>query len=121
MRPKKIKTLQGRARNLQTQFINSHTIVVESITNSLANHVVTVSYKPDGTIHARCTCPWAINGGVGCSHVLAALEAVAGKRGRALSFWDNYDAAKKQKRRIFYLAGERANRESGLWITSRAA
>ena len=121
MKPKQIKTLQGRARNLRTAFINRHTIVVESTTNTLANHVVTIIYDADGTIHARCTCPWAINGGVGCSHVLAALEALAEKRGRALSFWDSYEEAKKQKRRIFYLSGARKKDNSGLWITSRAA
>jgi uncharacterized Zn finger protein len=120
MRPKHIKQLQERARDLRAHIVNASTIVVESTTNSTANHVVTVEIDSDGIIHARCTCPWAINGGVACSHVIAALEALAARRGRALSFWDDYDKARRQKHRTFYLSARRARRDSdGVWITSR--
>jgi hypothetical protein len=55
---------------------------------------------------------------VGCTHVLAALEALAARRGRVLSFWENREAARRQKRRTFYLPGRD---DDGIWITSRAA
>ena len=96
MKPKHIKQLQERARDLRATAINPHTFVVESTTHSTANHIVTVEYDDEGVIHARCTCPWAINGGVACSHVIAALDTVAARRGRILSFWNEYDEAHRQ-------------------------
>jgi uncharacterized Zn finger protein len=93
---------------------------VASATNPAANHIVTVDYHRDGTLHAHCTCPWALNGGVGCSHVMAALEALAGKRGRRLSFWQSREEALRQKRRVFCLVDYK-KRGDGIWITSRAA
>lgn len=120
MKPKNIKRLQVRARHLETHIIDSHTVVVESTTTATASHVVTIHYDSDGTIHTRCTCPWAINGGIACSHVIAALDALAARRGRALSFWANRDEARRQKRRLFYLVGPQ-NNNSGIWITSRSA
>lgn len=120
MKPKNIKRLQVRARRLETHIIDSHTVVVESTTTTTASHVVTIHYDQDGTIHTRCTCPWAINGGIACSHVIAALDALAARRGRALSFWTNPDEARRQKRRLFYLVGPQ-NNNSGIWITSRSA
>lgn len=120
MKPKNIKRLQTRAHGLKVNVVDRHTIIVQSTTGSTANHVVTVSYDNDGRIHARCTCAWAINGGVACSHVIAALEKLAAKRGRALSFWLSEQEARRQKRRMFYLenGGKEDNR---IWITSRAA
>lgn len=118
MKPKRIKILQERARHLHATVLNPHTVIVESTSNPAANHVVTLAYQPDGTIQARCTCPWAINGGVGCTHVLAALEALAARRGRVLSFWADREAARRQKRRMFHLPGRD---DDGIWITSRAA
>ncbi len=120
MKPKHIKRLQSRARHLRARIVNRNVIVVESTTGSSANHVVTVEYDSEGTIRARCTCPWAINGGIACSHVIAALDALAARRGRALSFWTDYQAARRQKRRLFYLASQPEDRD-GIWITSRAA
>lgn len=117
MKPKNIKNLQGRARNLKAHILNRNVIVVESTTTPTANHVVTVEYDSEGTIHTRCTCPWAMNGGMGCAHTLAALEALAARRGRALSFWESHDEARRQKHRTFFLAGRR--KDEGLWITSR--
>jgi uncharacterized Zn finger protein len=121
MKPKHIKILQEKARDLHATVLNKNTIVVESTSNQLANHIVTIEYDSEGTIHARCTCPWAINGGIACSHVIAALEALASKRGRRLSFWTDHTQAQRQKKRLFYLQGARARRaeDDGIWITSR--
>jgi hypothetical protein len=59
---------------------------------------------------------------VACSHVIAALEALAAKRGRTLSFWNDYDQARRQKHRTFYLSARRNKRDTdGIWITSRQA
>lgn len=112
-----LKGQQGRARSLKVHIVNRNLIVVGSTTTPTANHVVTVEYDSEGIIHTRCTCPWAMNGNVGCAHSVAALEALAAKRGRALSFWETKADARRQKHRTFYLAGKRA--DEGLWITSR--
>lgn len=117
MKPTNLKGLHGRARNLKAHIINRNLVVVASTTMPTANHIVTVEYDSDGIIHARCTCPWAMHGGIACAHTLAALDALAAKRGRALSFWETRDAARRQKHRTFYLAGRKP--EEGLWITSR--
>jgi uncharacterized Zn finger protein len=117
VKPKNIKRLQAQGKELNAHILNRHTLAVASATSPLANHIVTVEYGPDGTIHARCTCPWAINGGVACSHVIAALERLANTKGRTLSFWTSKEEAERQKHRVFYLAGERD--DEGVWITSR--
>jgi hypothetical protein len=95
-------------------------MAVESVSNPFANHIVTVRFNPDGTIQARCTCPWALNRGVACSHIMAALEYLAGQKGRTLSFWATHEQALRQKHRVFYLTGP-AERAEGVWITSRRA
>ncbi len=118
MKPKYIKQLQAQSRRLQARRVDHDTFVVESVSNPVANHVVTVKFEHDGTIHTRCTCEWAINQGIACSHVMAALEHLASIRGRTLSFWLTEEEAKRQKQRVFYLAGGR--HEDGVWITSRA-
>ncbi len=117
MKPKNIKRLQAQGKELRANLVNRHTLVVRSTSSPLANHIVTVEYRDDGTIHARCTCPWALNGGVACSHVIAALERLANTKGRTLSFWTSKEEAERQKHRIFYLTGERD--DDGVWITSR--
>jgi hypothetical protein len=117
VKPKNIKRLQAQGKELHANVVNRHTLVVESTSSPLANHIVTVEYGADGTIYARCTCPWALNGGVACSHVIAALERLANTRGRTLSFWTSKEQAERQKHRVFYLTGERD--EEGIWITSR--
>ncbi|MBI5670233.1 MAG: SWIM zinc finger family protein [Chloroflexi bacterium] len=120
MKPKNLKNLQNRGRELRAYILNPNLVVVESTSNPMASHVVTVTYQPDGKIHARCTCPWAINGGVGCSHVMAALEHLAEIRGRRLSFWPSREEAQRQKRRIFFLSADTRD-DDGIWITSRAS
>jgi hypothetical protein len=121
MKPKNLKELQEHARDLRAIPVNPRLIVVESTSSPMANHVVTVEYDSDGTIHARCTCPWAIHGGVACTHVIAALEQLAERRGRKLSFWTDHIEAQRQKRRMFYLRGAQRREEDGVWITSRSA
>ncbi|NWG18417.1 MAG: SWIM zinc finger family protein [Chloroflexi bacterium] len=118
MKPKNIKRLQERGKDLRAYILNPNLVVVESTSHPLANHVVTIKYLPDDRIYARCTCPWAINGGVACSHVIAALEHLAEVRGRRLSFWTNEADAQRQKHRLFFLTG--GQRNDGVWITSRS-
>lgn len=118
MKPRNIKHLQVRARDLNATIVNRNTVIVESTTTPTASHVVTVEHDDEGTIHARCTCPWAINGGIACSHVLAALDALASRKGRALSFWTDKQSARRQKHRILFLSGGR-RQSDGVWITSR--
>lgn len=119
MKPKNLKNLQDRGRELRAYILNPNLVIVESTSNPMASHVVTVEYQPDGTIHARCTCPWAINGGIACSHVIAALEHLAEVRGRKLSFWTKREDARRQKRRLFLLPD--TDDQDGVWITSRAS
>ncbi|QPC84743.1 SWIM zinc finger family protein [Phototrophicus methaneseepsis] len=97
--------------------INHNTLVVESVTNPLANHVVTVQFDDDHHVHARCTCPWAVHNGVACTHVIAALQYLAQIKGRRLSFWLTEEEAERQKHRRFYLSGQAEH--DGVWITSR--
>jgi hypothetical protein len=117
VKPKNIKRLQAQGKELHANVINKHTLVVRSTSSPLANHIVTIEYGQNGVIHARCTCPWALNGGVACSHVIAALERLANTRGRTLSFWTSKEEAERQKHRVLYLTGQRDG--EGVWITSR--
>ncbi len=119
MKPVNFKELQGRAKTLRASRINRRTYVVQSLSSQTANHIVTLDYTPDDGIQARCTCPWAINGGVACTHVIAVLEKLAERRGRRLSFWTSENEAQRQKRRRFYLKGGKPS--EGVWITSRTA
>lgn len=119
--PKNIKKLQEASRELEARQVDKHTYVVESRTNPNAHHIVIIHYnKEENAIYARCSCAWAIFNGIACSHVLAALEYVAAKRQRTLSFWNNEQAARRQKHRIFQLVGKR-EKKTGIWITSRRA
>jgi len=118
MIPKRIKKLQTESRRLKTWQVDHNTLVVESDSNPLMQYVVTVRFGKDGTVRARCTCDWAKHQGVGCSHVMAALEYLASLKDRTLSFWLSEEEAKRQKHRVFRLMGDRRNR---IWITSRAA
>ena len=117
MIPRNIKDLQANSRHLRPRLVDADTVIVESASDPESNHTVTIQFKPDGIVHARCTCPWAEHHGVACSHVMAALEYLASLKNRTLSFWTDPEQAHRQKRRVFYLEGE--NRQ-GIWITSRA-
>ena len=120
MKPKHIKSLQTTSRELTCRMLDKHTIVVTSASNPNGHHVVTVHFDESNHVHARCTCEWARHRGVGCSHVMAALEHMANLKKRTLSFWTNEDDARRQKHRRFFLVGG-GNEKQGIWITSRAA
>lgn len=121
MKPKNIKTLQARSRRLITRRVDEHTLVVQSATNPVANHIVTVNFGPGNTVHTRCTCAWAVNRGVGCMHVMAALEYLASLKRRTLSFWPDKESALRQKNRVFHISGAEGltSPDSGIWVTSR--
>lgn len=118
MIPKNIKHLQAQSRRLQARFVDKNTLVVSSVSNPEANHVVTVNFGRHDEIQARCTCPWAMHNGIACSHVMAALEYLASFKERRLSFWSNPEDARRQKQRVFVLKSQRGG--EGVWITSRS-
>jgi uncharacterized Zn finger protein len=118
MKPVHIKQLQAKSQKLQVRRISKDTFVVASRTNPTSQHIVSVKGGRDANIHARCTCPWAHNGGVGCVHVMAVLHMLAAKKRRKLSFWGTLDEARRQRQRILRL-GE--NTHDALYITSRNA
>lgn len=120
MKPKEIKKIQGRSRDLQVMPINLRTFVVESRTDDLNNHIVRVEFLPNGGVRTDCTCTWAKYNGLACAHVIAALEHLAERKGRKLSFWLTEDDALRQKRRVFHMTHP-DNATDGVWITSRAA
>lgn len=119
MKPKEIKKLQHEARKLHVRAVAPRTLLVSSRRNPNAHHIVTVEREPDGSIRARCTCPWAQNGGYGCSHVLAALTYLAHHKQRAISFWLEKEDAERQKHRVLHLAGTNRAGDEGLWMTTR--
>ena len=120
MKPRNIKSLQAQSRQMQARMVDKHTLVVQSTSNPQANHIVTVTFGHEDTIHARCTCQWSLNRGVACTHVMAALEYLASLKDRTLSFWTDREAALRQKHRVFYISPEHDdNREAGVWVTSR--
>lgn len=117
MKPREIKKLQARSRNLRVKMVAPNTLIVTSRTNPYAHHIVSIENAPDGTIYARCTCPWAQNGGYGCSHVLGALNFLASRQKRQLSFWLDLREAQRQKHRILRLAG--TSSDGDIYITTR--
>ena len=119
MKPTEIKKLQHRSRNLRVRRAAPNTLVVTSRSNPYLQHIVTVETDNGGTIHARCTCPWAQNGGYGCSHVMAGLVYLATRQKRAISFWSDLEEAQKQRHRILKLAG--SGPDGDIYITSRPA
>jgi uncharacterized Zn finger protein len=91
-------------------------MVVNSGTNPYLSRVVTIKFGRDGTISARCTCQWAQHGGMGCTHVIAALSKLAARKKRALSFWLTPEEAQRQKQHLLRLSD---GRTENIWITSR--
>ncbi len=118
MKPKDIKRLQRRSRALIVRRVSRGVYVVSSRSSPNLQHIVTVESLPEAAISARCTCPWAQNGGYGCSHVLATLHYIANRQKRTISFWGDLDDAQRQKHRILRLIS--ANDEP-IYITSRPA
>jgi hypothetical protein len=119
-KPRQIKKIQARSRNLKILPINLNRFVVESRTSAPNNHLVEVQFNPDGEVKATCTCAWSRYNGVACAHVIAALEHLAAYKGRRLAFWLTEDDARRQKHRIFHMRSDDNNPDDGVWITSRA-
>jgi uncharacterized Zn finger protein len=114
-KPVNLKQLQTRARKLTVRRVARDTFVVASRSRPTLQHVVTIEYQRDGAIHARCTCPWAEHGGIGCQHVMAVLHTLAGRKRKRLSFWATLTEAQRQRQRVLRLAGDGEE----LYITSR--
>lgn len=114
MLPKNIKNIQNRSRKLAVTQVNGEVFKVQSQT-SVVPHKVTLTVDKDGHIHSACTCEWSRNEGVACAHTLAALNFVANKKQKSLSFWLTEGEARRQNRRVFQLM----NDESQIWVTSR--
>jgi len=119
MKPKRIKKLQARSRNLKVMTLDARTMVVESRSDEFNNHIVKVRFGRRGNVHTECTCDWSKYNGMACAHTMAALEHLASRKGRRLSFWLREDEARRQKQRVFYMEG--GEPEEGVWITSRAS
>ena len=122
MRPRHLKYLQSRSKNLTARVIDPvekgepYVVIVASASNASLNRAVTVVFECDGTVKARCTCQWARHGGIACSHVMAALRKLAARKHRQLSFWLTGAAARRQKRHLAWLRG---GKDEPIWITSR--
>jgi uncharacterized Zn finger protein len=125
MKPKQLKLLKAKGKRLSVRLIkpihphDPYTSIVGSSSNAVFNHIVTVKFLPDGTIHSRCTCPWAEHGGIACSHVMATLSKLAEEKQRVLSFWPTREDAERQKHTVFRLVNNAT--AEGIWITSRPA
>lgn len=119
MKPKYIKNLQTQSKQLTVQRTSKNTFVVASRSDPAARHTVTIRAVDDGEIFARCDCEWAEHQGIACAHVMAALDTLAARRGRKLSFWLTVEDAERQKHRTFRLVGR--GQDDGVWITSRSA
>ena len=121
MRPVNIKELQAKSKGLNVRLFDParsddpYTAIVTSKSNGALNQIVTIRFERDGQINARCTCTWAQFGGIACAHVLAALQKLANRKRRALSFWLSPEEAHRQKQRVLRLVGN----EGDVWITSR--
>lgn len=117
MNPKQVKKLQARSRALRAKIVSNNVVAVTSRSRPPVQHFVTVETTDSGEIVARCTCPWGMNGGACCSHVMAALNLLAGQQKRRVSFWRSEDEAARQKHRILRVAGGTPG--SAIFITTR--
>lgn len=118
MKPKNIKHIQQKSRNLVVGRVDDTTFAVDSSSDPNQRHIVTLKPDRDGRIQSSCTCEWSQFRGVGCAHVMATLNFVAEQKGRKLSFWKTLADAKRQKNRLFELTNLRGRGQ--VWITSRA-
>lgn len=119
MQLRNVKKLQQESRQLHVRRVDLQTLVVESKTDPLGAHIVRVKFLANGVVETDCTCPWSARfHGVGCTHVMAALEFLAEQKGRTLSFWLTEADAERQKQRLFSLTNKRRP-EQPLYITSR--
>jgi hypothetical protein len=117
MNPKHIKKLQARSRGLRAKLVSENVVAVTSRSQPPIQHFVTVETSDDGEILARCTCPWGMNGGACCSHVMAALNLLAAQHERRVSFWRDEQEATRQKHRILRVVG--GTSDSAIYVTTR--
>jgi uncharacterized Zn finger protein len=123
MKPRYLRHLKQKGKQLPVRLIapddhhQTWTAIVASSSNAVFNYFVTITFQPDDTIVARCTCPWAEHGGIACSHVLAALTKLAKRKHHTLSFWSTRAEAVRQKHVLSSLVSKPPDEQ--IWITSR--
>jgi hypothetical protein len=105
------KEIQRKSRGHHVRQIGPHRFKVRSEESGRTYYV---SLGPTG---GTCTCPWgryrsARDHRSGCSHVIAAINYRAKRRGRRISVWGSERAARRQHRPMFSIG-------DGLIITSR--
>ena len=105
-KPVHLKRLQARSKRLIVRRVARDTYVCASKTRPSLQHVVTVEWRPDESIHARCTCPWSVYGGFGCAHVMAVLRTIADRQNKRISFWSTHEEAERQHHRVLRLTGD---------------
>jgi hypothetical protein len=124
MKPAKIKSLQAEGKKLAVRIIaparphEPYMAIVESRSHNKLGHLVMIKFERDGRILTNCTCPWSEHGGIGCCHVIAALDSLASRKRSKLSFWLTPEEARRQKKRVFRITG--VGNGEDLWVTSRS-
>jgi hypothetical protein len=119
-KPTNIKQLQRESRTLVCTLTGPSTIAVSSSRDPRTVYRVHFDFVDDEKVYATCDCPWGHFQGVGCSHVMAAMEYLANLKNRTLSFWSTQDEAERQNKKTFFLT-KPDDESEGLWITSRGA
>ena len=106
----KVKRLQRASRKLEviTRDAGRGRYLVASASQPGVFYSVELDAR---ALSGRCTCPWALHGGVNCKHVLAALRFHYTGQG-GLSFWRTLQDARRQHRRT--VAG------TGIYATMRS-
>jgi uncharacterized Zn finger protein len=115
-KPVHLKRLQARSKRLTVRRVARDTYVCASKSRPSLQHVVTVGWQQNESIHARCTCPWSVYGGFGCVHVMAVLRTIAERQNKRISFWSTHEEAERQRHRVLRLTGDGWEE---IFITSR--
>lgn len=99
---RKAKTLQEKSRGMQVERIGRSTFRV--LSTSGKTYIATVNETQDFT---SCTCDWAqyrpSGSNCGCSHVVAAINHIAGEQGKTASAWGSREDAERQHKHIWNL------------------
>ncbi|MFA4972982.1 MAG: SWIM zinc finger family protein [bacterium] len=104
-----VKQLQERSRGMVVRVMSTSRqaafCYVQSGSDESVWYSVRVWNDARGLLHTRCSCPWGQHRPkespeCACSHVMAAMEALAGLVGRSLSFWLDMADAERQHRPI---------------------
>lgn len=106
-----IKELQKESIKVKVRKVTTGIYMAFSRSKDSYEHTVKM-YAKDGRYHVKCNCQWAAYFGEGCRHSLAVIRFAAAEHGRRVSFWNNYEKAKKQKGRVIQVG-------NNLWVTSR--